>query len=182
MPCLNDQNSESKCEEFAQFFKGKVDTIRSSILITDSTTICDLPVSEPPSMTYLNLVTDSEISATITKMKSSTCSLDPIPTKLFKSSLLCLSNDTTRIVNTSLQSGIFPAAFKTALVKPLLKKPDLNTSDLASCRPISNLPFIIKLLEKIVFNQLFNHLNTNNLLDKFQSGYRTNHSMETALL
>ncbi len=68
------------------------------------------------------------------------------------------------------------------MVKPLLKKPDLDTSDLANYRPISNLPFISKLLEKIVFNQLFNHVNTNNLLDKFQSGYRTNHSTETALL
>ena len=43
---------------------------------------------EPSSMASFNLVTDSEISATITKMKSSPCSLDPIPTKLFKSNLL----------------------------------------------------------------------------------------------
>ncbi len=112
MPCSNDQNSERKCQEFAVFFKGKIDTIRSSIPVTDSTTICDLPVCEPPSMTSFKLVTDSEINAAITKMKSSTCSLDPIPTKLFKSSFLCLFDDTIRIVNTSLQSGNFPAAFK----------------------------------------------------------------------
>ncbi len=65
----------------------------------------------------------------------------PYSNKLFKSSFLCLSDDTIRIVNTSLQSGIFPAAFKTTMVKPLLKKPDLDTTDLANYRPISNPSF-----------------------------------------
>jgi len=79
-----------------------------------------------------------------------------------------------------LQSGIFLSAFKTSLVKPRLKKPDLDIGDLSHYRPISNLPFLSKLLEKI-FNQLLHHLNTNDILDEFQSGYRTNHSTETAL-
>lgn len=81
-----------------------------------------------------------------------------------------------------LQSGIFLSAFKTALVKPWLKKPDLDFGDLSHYRPISNLPFQSKLIENIFFNQLLHHLNTNNILDEFQSGYQTNHSTETALL
>ena len=69
-----------------------------------------------------------------------------------------------------------------ALVKPLLKKPNLDNTDLHNYRPISNLPFLSKLLEKTVFNQLSNHLINNNILDKFQSGFRSQHSTETALL
>ena len=49
-------------------------------------------------------------------------------------------------------------------------------------RPVSNLSFISKILEKVVLNQLKNHLSGNNLLEIFQSVYRQNHSTETAIL
>ena len=49
-------------------------------------------------------------------------------------------------------------------------------------RPVSNLTFISKILEKVVLIQLKNHLSGNNLLEIFQSAYRQNHSAETAVL
>ncbi len=49
-------------------------------------------------------------------------------------------------------------------------------------RPISNLPFIGKIIEKVVFNQLNNYLNSNGYLDNFQSGFCVHHSTETALI
>lgn len=49
-------------------------------------------------------------------------------------------------------------------------------------RPISRLPFLLKILEKIVFTQLISYLNHNNICEKFQSGFRTLHSTETALM
>ena len=54
--------------------------------------------------------------------------------------------------------------------------------DLASYRPVSNLPFISKTLEKIVALQLVSYLEANNLLPPHQSAYRRGHSTETALL
>ena len=49
-------------------------------------------------------------------------------------------------------------------------------------RPISNLPFVSKLIEKLVLDQLFRHLDHNNLWHTFQLAYRTKHGTETALL
>ncbi len=86
------------------------------------------------------------------------------------------------IINTSLLTGIFPTAFKQARVAPLLKKPTLNTSLLENYRPISLLPFIAKTLERVVFNQVSLFLSQNNKLDTKQSGFRSGHSTETALL
>ena len=66
------------------------------------------------------------------------------------------------------------------LVQPLLKKPSLSTDDLNNFRPISNLNFISKILEKVVAIQA--HLSSNSLSSSFQSAYRIFHSTETTLL
>uniref|UniRef100_A0A8C6LGB2 Reverse transcriptase domain-containing protein n=1 Tax=Nothobranchius furzeri TaxID=105023 RepID=A0A8C6LGB2_NOTFU len=84
-------------------------------------------------------------------------------------------------MNCSLQTGVFPAAFKRAVVRPLLKKSNLDFNELNNYRPVSNLPFLSKILEKLVLNQLNDFINTN-VLEKFQSGFRVNHSTETTLL
>ena len=65
---------------------------------------------------------------------------------------------------------------------PLLKKQGLDQNILKNYRPVSNLPFVSKLLERVVLKQLNSHLASNNLLEKNQSAYRQGHSTETALL
>ena len=79
-------------------------------------------------------------------------------------------------------SGDFPASFKAAVVKPLLKKPCLNSEILKKIRPVSNLPFLSKLIEKVIARRLFAHLQDNGIMEKFQSAYKAKHSTETALL
>ncbi len=86
------------------------------------------------------------------------------------------------MVNASLLSGTFPNSLKTTVVKPLLKKRNLDNTMFSNYRPISNLPFIGKIIEKVVFNQLNKYLNSNGYLDNFQSGIRAHHSTETALI
>ena len=88
----------------------------------------------------------------------------------------------TTIVNASLSEGTVPSCFKVAYVSPLLKKPGLDPDDMKSYRPVSNLPFLSKVLEKIVLSQLKYHLSKNKLFETFQSAYRENHSTGTALL
>ena len=81
-----------------------------------------------------------------------------------------------------MSEGTFPASFKHALVKPLLKKYSLPKDDLSSYRPISNLNFISKILERIIHNRITSHLQTFPSLTPFQSAYRPFHSTESALL
>ena len=111
-----------------------------------------------------------------------TCSLDPIPTPLLLEILDCLLPSLTALINSSLSSGLFPQVFKSAVIFPLLKKPSLDPNELKNFRPISNLPFISKIIEKLVLVQISHHLSANNLLNQFQSAYRPGHSTETALL
>ncbi len=111
-----------------------------------------------------------------------TCPLDPIPSHLLQAISSTLLPALTHIINTSLLTGIFPTAFKQAQVTPLLKKPTFNTSLIENYRPVSLLQFIAKTLERVVFNQVSSVLSQNNKLDTKQSGFRSGHSTETALL
>ncbi len=67
-------------------------------------------------------------------------------------------------------------------METLLKKPGLDPSVLQNFHPISKHPFIAKILEKVVFRQLSSFLAEVDIMDKFQSGFRTGHSTEFALI
>ena len=86
----------------------------------------------------------------------------------------------TAIINRSIVTSTFPFPWKTAVVTPIPKiNPPLNLSDL---RPISLLPFLSKVLERIVYAHLVDFLEKNNILPYFQSGFRRGVSTSTALL
>ena len=73
------------------------------------------------------------------------------------------------LFNQSLRAGIVPSSFKEANVCPVPKKGDLT--DVTNYRPISSLNSEDKVLERLVFKHLFNHLRGNNLLSSLQSGF-----------
>ena len=110
------------------------------------------------------------------------CALDPAPTWLVKECFSELSLFITYICNRSLNEGYLPKSQKAALVFPLLKKDNLDECELKSYRPVSNLTFLSKLIERIVSLQLTHYLDENKLLPPHQSAYRRFHSTETALL
>ena len=86
------------------------------------------------------------------------------------------------IINKSLTEGHVPAELKESLLRPLLKKSDLDKQLDKNFRPVSNLSWISKTLERVASHQLITHINNNNLSEKHQSAYKENHSTETALL
>ena len=69
-------------------------------------------------------MTNEEIEREILSMKNKTCELDTIPTNLLKDILLTVLETITQIVNMSLTTSTFPLDWKTAVVRPLIKRPD----------------------------------------------------------
>ena len=135
------------------------------------------------SLTQWKEINTEDLTEIVKCSSNATCESDPVPTKLVKTCLLdVLLPIICKIINLSLALGTFPDFFKLAHVKPLLKKITLDSDILKNYRPVSNLTFISKLAEKVVAKQLTNHLQNHNLLEKFQSAYRPQHSTETALL
>ena len=88
----------------------------------------------------------------------------------------------TILVNLSLQRANVPDSMKQALVTPLLKKDDLDPEVLKNYRPVSNLSFLSKVLERVVAAKLTNYMTINQLHEPMQSAYRACHSTETALV
>ena len=68
------------------------------------------------------------------------------------------------------------------MIKPLLKKNGLDLDLCKNYRPVSNLPYVSKLLERVVAKQLVSLVDRHDLPDKFQAAYLPGHSCETALL
>jgi len=123
-----------------------------------------------------------QLKLIISGMSSKSCSLDIVPTWLIKELYHELSTVLLYIANTSLETGQFPSCLKSALVTPIIKDSKGNVDDMKNYRPISNLPFLAKLIEKCSYLQLVDYLNENHLFSEFQSGYRSFHSCETALV
>ena len=114
-------------------------------------------------------------------MNNKTCELDHIPTQVLKRILPIILGAITDIVNISLSTGSFACNWKTAIVKPFLKKPGLELEK-KNYRPVSNLNFLSKLVEQCMLKQLLQHCEDNHLLPDFQSAYWANYSTETSLV
>jgi len=102
------------------------------------------------------------------------CTLDPVPTFLLREYIDLQLPYLTDMVNASLAEGKFSASEKRAIISPRLKNSGLDTADLTNFRPVSNLTFMSKVVERDVANQLHNYLATNGLYN--QSAYRKKYS------
>ena len=127
-------------------------------------------------------LTMEDIRTVILSTSVKSCSLDPIPTGILLECLPVLLPFITDMCNRSLSEGLLPTSQRHALVTPILKKDGLDAADVKNYRPISNLTFVSKLAERLVYSQLYSYLLQHGLLPKFQSGFRKNHSTETAIL
>ena len=93
-------------------------------------------------------VTTANLLSCLTKCAPKLCDLDPMPTSLLLDCLDVVLPSMTDSINDSLVSGVFPSFYISAVVKPLLKKSTLDPNDMKNYRPVSNLSFMSKILEK----------------------------------
>ena len=124
--------------------------------------------------------TTNEVLIIIKKSRNKSCDLDPFPTFKSYNNQLIFPNNT--IINLSMQGGVVQRDFKQALVNRLIKKQILCKNDLKNYRSISKLIFLSKILEKVVANQIHEHIYNHHLSNDLQSAYKRLHSSETALL
>ena len=170
-------SDDTLIEEFADFFLHKIEKIRDQF--------GNFPIYEPlerdiPKLRRFRPLTKAETMSLIYSMKAKSCELDILPTRILKEILPSCIDSIVKIINLSLESG-FAREWKTAIVRPLLKKlgADLIYKNF---RPVSNLSFLSKLVEKAVLKQFLEHCDTYKLHANHQSAYRENHSCETAIL
>lgn len=169
---------------FLKYFDDKITRLCSTFSnISPSDDFLHPNPSHPPNiLSNFSPASADEVRCAILASSSATCSLDSIPTCLLKSCLDSLITPITTLINFSLSEATFHPLLKSAIVSPLLKKHVLPHDDLASYRPISNLNFISKILERIIHSRLSDHLQTFPSISSYQSAYRKYHSTETALL
>ena len=138
---------------FSDYFMQTLTSIRDQIgngMPSDGTCDCaPFNVFEP--------VTTSRIRDLILKSPITSCALDPLPVSVVRVCLDVLLSLITAITNSSLSQAVFPYCFKRAVVHPLIKKQGLPVK-MSNYRPVSNLSFISKVIERVVTSQLIKHL------------------------
>ena len=171
-------------ERFSTFFEEKIVDIRRELSVTATRGVSYLEHCQrcPCEFLHFSVPSDEVVKSVIVKAASKHCDLDPAPSWLLKLPINALLPVVSRIVTWSLESSTVPDEFKVAQVSPLLKKAGLDTELLSNYRPVSNLAFMSKIIEKVVAQQLTSYLNENNLDELLQSSYKKGHSVETALL
>ena len=181
-----DRTDQQLCEDFALFFIEKIDKIMNDI--EDIIGSEDIPemchYSKGTSVDHhlrdFEILSTDAVMKLISKSKTKSSLLDPIPTALLKQCLDVLIEPITNIINSSLREGVFPQNWKTAIVTPLLKKTGLELI-FKNFRPVSNLSYISKLVEKAGLSQYVTYLKKIDRFSSLNSAYKEKHSTETLL-
>ena len=172
-------SNQELANQFAQDFINKIQMIRDNLNNYDKYHVDE--AQHIPILGKFEPLMEDEVTKIIMGMVSKSWESDPVPTTLLKEILPQVTKPVTKIINTSLELGIFASQWQAALVKPLLKKMGLALVAPNYC-PVSNLPFLSKVLERCVVNLFTAHCDANNLFPGYQSTYRRNYSCEMALI
>ena len=180
-------NKFDLANKMADFFKNKVVEIRKEIIqskdsqanvSSDETSV----IKTGCTLSKFKMVTPESTSDVVKGLNSKIHPYDPVPVWLLKDCLDITLPIITNIINISFNDCTFPASLKHAIVRPSIKEIENDHEDFKNYRPVSNLTFLSKILEKSACLQLQEYLNEHSLYPEYQSAYRKGHSCETALL
>ena len=171
-------NSQQICEKFNDFFINIGPNLNKDIPCQNKLAV-DY-VEKIPESIFLNPVDENEVEAMINNLKESSPGWDAISPKLLKHILPSILKPMVRILNISLEEGVFPDEMKIARVLPLYKSDDPMIAN--HYRPVSILPAFSKLFEQTMYTRLLNFHMKHKLLYEYQFGLRHNHSVYMSLI
>ena len=140
-------------------------------------------------MSFVNYVQNSiavfeiscnEVKRIIYSLKNSSAGWDEFPTCVGKRCIDSFVTPLTYLINTSFSEGIFPSELKLARVVPIFKAGD--PTEITNYRPISVLTLFSKVFEKIMYNQVLDFMDKNNVFYEHQYGFRQRHSTQHAII
>ena len=175
-------NETDLVELFKDYFVAS--NLKEPVTLSDNELLNNFVQSKVPTTTKFNipLTTLTFVRNFLSNLNVNKSSgLDNKGPRILKLSANVLAPSLLFIVNKSLITGKFPCSWKEAKLKPLFKtgaKDDVKNN----YRPISILPTVSKLIEKWVESQFSKYLNEYNLLHQSQSGFRSKHSTESAIV
>ena len=182
--CESDQKLS---EDFSIYFIDKIDKIMvdvEKIIETEqitSLTYDKRTVNVGTSLSSFKLLSYDDIMKLINASKTKSSILDPIPTHLLKECIDVLIYPIADIVNNSLREGQFPECWKCPIVSPLLKKAGLEPT-FKNYRPVSNLSFVSKVIEKAALSQYTTYAESIGMVSSNNSAYKKKNSTETLLI
>ncbi|XP_038074801.1 uncharacterized protein LOC119742706 [Patiria miniata] len=155
-PRPSSDSSQSLANDFINFFTDKISTIRNNLESEAGPVLHMRNTGVIPALDF-EIASCEKISQIISSLANKSCSLDVIPTWFLKANTDSFLPIITHIVNTSISTGSFPDSLKHAIVTPILKKPSFDINELANYRPVSNLPFLSKVIEKVIASRITTH-------------------------
>ena len=175
--CIKDQDKElvgkkEIAESMNQFFCYVGKDLASEIDDTPNPLLSgDYTINFQEKRFEFRAIQDQELRDSVGKLKNSKSFSDDISSFFLKLALPFVAKSLQKIFSTSLETSKFPDTWKTARVAPIFKDGDKFIR--SNYRPISVLPVVSRLFEKLVFNQLYKYLDSNRLLSNGQSGFRS---------
>ena len=165
--------------DFAQYFKEKIINIRKSFPTKQLDTKEIYKPFEGVPLLKFQSATEDEIQALVLQYGIKCAPDDPVPVKLLKSTYDVFIPIWTELVNLSLSQGSMNC-LKSGVLLPLLKDLDsiLDRDEYKNYRPVTNLQFVGKLIERVVKKRFDEHMAANSLHSRKQYGYKTEHSTE----
>ena len=124
--------------------------------------------------------TAKEITQLIDSMNNVGGGHDGVNTKLFKATYSSIIKELVHFMNLCIDQCTFPSSLKKAVIKPIYKTGDKQL--FTNYRPISLLPVISKILEKLIYTRIDDYLTLNNILNENQFGFRKGRSTYMPLL
>ena len=183
-----EHNKSPNAENFNKYFSTVAENISCKIKGSNKLTLshakgslsCLSPVFNRP---FNNIVFCNTSTGEIEKIIQSlpgknSCGYDEISTRILKASAPFISSPLCCIINTSLNSGVFPTRLKYSVITPLHKKGDKN--NVSNYRPISVLTSFSKIFERIIYNRLITHFTSHKILANSQFGFRKKSSTDKA--